>query len=637
MKKLTIKSGLLVSAIVLAASCKKFEDINVNPKDANADQVQVEYFINNAIISAQMDPHIAERVFVLYWKTAGRQHFSGGLSSGSPNDSWSTDYYRYISTWLNHANTAIQIADEKIASGKVQAYTGNLKQVARIWRAYLMSEMTDNFGPIPLNGFQGVNPDFSDVKTVYYFMLDELKDAASKLDLSVTNPDPLKNEDPAYGYNYAKWKRYANSMRLRLAMRLSEVDAAKAKAEFEAAVTGDLITGTDHIFQVQEKDGWSPLSGVMSREWNAQILSTTLENIYTGLGGVRTSDQLTDPKYATYIRAANWAGLKLTNHFSTMTNEPYAGYWFDGLPYTMDPRAYKAFPLPGDFDNTDFAKYPTYDAPSWQTTTADLVDANGATVKTLDGKFCWNGTNAGAWGTKGAQNQWRGWPGAAPRIGIKFRNSTNKRIFFAPWETYFLIAEAAVRGWTVPMTGKDAYEAAIRSSFDYWGVSSFVGNYLTSTDYNRTGTSVSWNHTTEPPASYSMNYKDGYTGTAGTATIVYPVNTIYKGGSVRNDLLCKIITQKFIAQVPWLPLESWNDHRRLGLPFMENPCVEQPLPTLPDLNAGNYMTNSVKFFPQRLAYPSSLKNTNTKGYNQALQQLGGADAVLTPLWWAKKN
>jgi len=49
------------------------------------------------------------------------------------------------------------------------------------------------------------------------------------------------------------------------------------------------------------------------------------------------------------------------------------------------------------------------------------------------------------------------------------------------------------------------------------------------------------------------------------------------------------------------------------------------------------MTSSVSFFPQRLRYPSSLPITNSAGYAQAVTALGGADAVLTPLWWAKNH
>jgi hypothetical protein len=132
-----------------------------------------------------------------------------------------------------------------------------------------------------------------------------------------------------------------------------------------------------------------------------------------------------------------------------------------------------------------------------------------------------------------------------------------------------------------------------------------------------------------------MNYEDGITGAAGTVNVAYPKNDLYKSGTIKNDQLTKIITQKFIAQTPYLTLETWNDHRRLGLPFYENPAVEDIMPDLPALNSTNYMTSSIKNFPQRMKYPSGLSNSNITGYNQAVAALGGADAVLTPLWWAK--
>ncbi len=627
---------MLLTTTLLLASCKKFEQINVSPTEANGDQVQTEYFINGSIIGAQMNPDVAERSFVLYWKTAGHQHSNGGISSGSYNDGWTGAYYDKIAAWLNSANTAIQIGEDQISKGTAKAYTPNLIQVARIWRAYLMSEMTDNFGPIPAKAFSGTNPEFSDVKTIYYYLLLELKEASAKLDLNVANTDALKKLDPAYNYDYAKWRKYANSMRMRLAMRLSEVDAAKAKTEFELAAAGsDFIKATDETFQVQERPGWDDLTGVMSREWNPQFISASLNNIYLGLGGIKTETQL-GASYLSSIKPANYLGLKFDDHFTSKTNNPSAGYWFDGLPNVIDPRAYKTFIIPGDFSDPNFNSYPSWTTDA-KTTTRNLLSATNTVVKTIDAKNTWNASNTGDWGAKGTKNEVRAYEGTMPRLSNQFRASTSKRIFFAPWETYFLLAEAAERGWSTPMGGKLAYEAGIRASFEYWGVSNSVGNYLTSEDFNRVGTSVSWDHITEPGSSHAMDYIDGYTNVAGVANVLYPVNNLYKNGTVKNDHLTKIITQKFIAQTPWLPLEAWNDQRRLGLPFFENPAIENVLPNLPALNNSNYMTSNVKFFPQRLRYPSSLQTTNAPGYQQALTALGGPDEVLTPLWWAKKN
>jgi hypothetical protein len=257
-------------------------------------------------------------------------------------------------------------------------------------------------------------------------------------------------------------------------------------------------------------------------------------------------------------------------------------------------------------------------------------------IKTIDAKYTWNAFTSGDWGVPGSKNNVRAFNGTMPRTSNEFRTSASSRIFFANWETYFLLAEGAVRGWATPMSAKAAYEAGVKANLDHWGVGAQSTAYLASTAYNNNGTSVSWDHVAEPPATHTMSYKDGYTDAAGTVQIKYPDNTIYKAGAVKNDLLTKIITQKFIAQTPWLPLETWSDHRRLGLPFFENPAVENPLVTLPNLTSGNFMTNSVKNFPQRLRYPSGLKDSNAAGYNQAVGFLGGEDGVLTPLWWAKK-
>ncbi len=287
-------------------------------------------------------------------------------------------------------------------------------------------------------------------------------------------------------------------------------------------------------------------------------------------------------------------------------------------------------------------KYPSWTEDATTTERSLIIgeednDGNGeADDIAIDAAFTWNAATTGDWGEKGARNRLL-YDGTLPRLSQKYRNSDAERIFFASWESYFLIAEAAARGWNVPMGGQAAYEQGISDSFAYNEVSQYLSTYVSSQDYNRAGTSVSWTHTAEPPATVVMDFINGYTGTPGTFDYKYPENTIYKGGSVKNDLMNKIITQKFIAQTPWLPLETWSDHRRLGLPFFENPAVENPLPDKPQLTAGNIMTNSVNVFAQRLKYPSGFSNNLPDQYSQAVGKLEGDDTVFTPLWWAKQQ
>ncbi len=560
MRKILKKTNLLGVMLLAFISCSDFEEININPTAASEDQVQTEYFINSSIGGAQQNPHISERIFVLYWDDAGRMTRVGTLSEGGSNDGWTSDYYNgYVSSWLRNINAGIEIADKQIASGNFREHTPNLKQVARIWRAYIMSEMTDNFGAIPINGFQGVNPEYSNVKEVYYYMLKELTEATSALDLSVSNPgNALKKLDPAYEYDFAKWQKYGNSLRMRLAMRLSQVDPAKAQSEFESAVGNAYIKDAADNFKVKETAGWS------------------------------------------------------------------------------DYTAYDLFKIPGDFNDPEFNSYPSWNSNA-TITKRNLVDASDNVIKEIEAAFTWNAYAAGNWGDKGSKNKVYGHTGTLPRLANKYRNNSNSRIFFASWESHFLIAEAAVRGWDVPMSGQMAYEQGINQSFAYNGVSSHLGAYLTSQAYSRVGTSVSWTHTTEPASTVAVTYLDGYTNVAGVMNLKYPKNTIYKNGTVKNDLLTKIITQKFIAQTPWLPLETWSDHRRLGLPFFENPAVETPLTNMPQLTNANFMTNNVNFYGQRLKYPSNFSSNIPGGYQQAVDKLGGEDTVFTPLWWAQQN
>ncbi len=649
-----IKKSIFYTTVILSISaCKKITDINTDPTAASASQVQVEYFIDNSIIHAQMNPGVSERAFILYWAAAGHQVSDADgatFSWGNYNDEWIGEYYDNQSGALNTINSAIDVANQQVAAGTEKTYTNNLMQVARIWRAYLLSEMSDNFGPMPTNAFQGKNPEFADVKTVYYYLLDELKDATSKLDLNVSVPSDVASEDPAYGFNFSDWQAYGNSLRLRLAMRLSEVDPSKAQSEFEAAAaSGNLLTDKSQMFQIQEKPGWDDLSGMYSRCWYQLPEAVTFNNLVVNLGSITSQEQIptviSDPAEQTTaianIKPADYAGQYYPVQLTTKTNNPFSAYWLDGLPTTIDPRAYQIFYMPGNSSDPSFPSGTCGAVTS--STTGTVKDVNNNVIKTIDGKYTWNPTPDGNWGTKG---DWHNTlfqgedigssTGMSPTLKNQFRTQTAKRVFFAPWETYFLLAEGAVRGWATPVDAQTAYETGIAKSFDYWGVSQYLGAYLASTDYNRDGTSVNWNHTTEPGDTHMMNYVDGITGTTGSVAINYPVNNLYKNGTVRNDHLTKIITQKFIAQTPWLPLETWSDHRRLGLPFFENVVLEGPIQTLPALTSANYMTSNVQFFPQRMKYPSGLQNSNVAGYDQAVQELGGSDNVLTPLWWAQQ-
>ena len=628
-------------------SCDDFEEINVSPSVAGKEVVKPYYALNNSIIGAQQSPHEAERIAVYNWASAARisGENSTFLSNGRYSDSYNHDYHNsYISNWIKNATLAITLADEKAAdlvSEHDINFNKNVKAFARIWRVVMISEYTDNFGPYPIEAFQGTNPAFNSVQEVYYFMLDELKAAVADIVLSEEPTADEAKSDPIFGYNAEKWAKYGNSLRLRLAMRLSEVDGAKAKSEFEAVDKNLLIKTLDETAKVKEYNQWNAWAGIYSRSWNIISLPSSMSNILVGLGGVSVSEQR--PDLAQYTKPMDYLGMQFLDHYADKTDNPTKGYWIDGIPENLDPRALRIYCIPGDKAADNFKDYGSSDI---KNTTQPLNDADGEKILDLQGQFTWNyypAGSRGAWSPKFAKNYAVGsWYDTMLPVLCKTYggDSESSRIWFGAWETHFLLAEAALYGWSAGTSAEAAYEQGIRVSFENFGVSQYVDAYLQSEDYNRVGVSVKFSHT-EEPASFTANYVNGYTNEAGTITYEYPnaAMGLYKGGKL-NDQLAKIITQKYIAQTPYGTLEMWNDRRRLGLPWFEIPNNETSFVGADMENTwtpNSYKEKqSSKVFPQRLRYPSSLQNADPQGYAKAIELLGGADNTLTPLWWAIK-
>ena len=650
MNKLFLGLGFCAGLV----SCSDFDEVNTNPTAAGEEYVKPQYALNNSIGQAQMNPGTAERIVVYNWASAAR--ICGEMSFlnvGRYSDDYTSSYYYPdLSASIKNATLAITAVENQLEAATTTAHEKeffpNVKQFARIWRAYLISEFVDNFGPYPIESFLGENPVFNSEKDDYEFILKELKEAAAAINTSVLPVEAEGKCDPFDNVKYdpVKWQKYANSLRMRLAMRLSNIDKATAQAEFEDAAKGNKILTADDMFAVKENDGWDVFSGVYTRSFDDQVLSSTVANLLTNLGGVKVTEQRSD--LASYVKPANYLGIKYDRHYVANTDNPTKQYWLDGMPENLDPRALKIFCLPDDENAENYIdKYNDRTAKDFVLYT---VDENGNPIPNkdnpgeikIDATRCWNGYPAGSrggWSPTLAYNQLvtNGYgPGCTlPMLGKDYCKGKS-RIFFAAWETYFLLAEASLYGWNTGTTAKEAYENGIKASFEYFGVSEYVNDYLNSTNYNRVGTSVKFDHTTEPTAE-QMTYVEGYSKEQKTVTYEYPTASKTLYGKALNDHLTKIITQKFIAQTPYLVLEMWSDFRRLGLPFFEIPANESSMTGSDMVNVWN--PNSWKdgqkweFYPQRMRYPSSLENADPEGYKQAVELLGGSDNIITPLWW----
>ncbi|MBP2618573.1 SusD/RagB family nutrient-binding outer membrane lipoprotein [Chryseobacterium jejuense] len=199
-------------------------------------------------------------------------------------------------------------------------------------------------------------------------------------------------------------------------------------------------------------------------------------------------------------------------------------------------------------------------------------------------------------------------PAARAASGDYFSGTDGKFKLFTAAETWFLKAEAALRGYSGAGDAQANYQAGITQSFGEWGKSSDVANYLAD------------NVSTEAPYIDPKNAANNIlAGDSQLSTI-----TIAWNNSDSNEKkLERIITQKWLALYPDGP-EAWAEQRRTGYPVLFKVRKND--------SGGLIDTNQMI---RRIPFTNDTKNS-TFNYAQAVQQLGGPDNGATKLWWDKK-
>lgn len=117
--------------------------------------------------------------------------------------------------------------------------------IARILKAYIFSTLTDSYGDIPyskaLQGDNGIAA-YDKQQAIYTDLFKELTEAVAQFDGGIA-----VSGDILFGGDEAKWKKFANSLHLLLALRLSKVDAGTGKTEFNKALSAGVIGAGESI------------------------------------------------------------------------------------------------------------------------------------------------------------------------------------------------------------------------------------------------------------------------------------------------------------------------------------------------------------------------------------------------------
>jgi len=171
-----------------------------------------------------------------------------------------------------------------------QTTTANLKAlnaIARIWKVFILHRATDYYGPIPYSkiGINDITVPYDNQKDIYYDFFKELTEATADLKANLTQPG-FGASDAIFKGDNTKWLKFGNSLRLRLALRISKIDPAKAKTEAEAAVAGGVMTAVadDAYLQptVSNPNGLGRIS-----DWNEFRMSATMESVLNGYNDPR--------------------------------------------------------------------------------------------------------------------------------------------------------------------------------------------------------------------------------------------------------------------------------------------------------------------------------------------------------------
>jgi len=277
--KLKYTSIILSGTLLLSlASCKKeLVKVNVNP---NATENPLPDYLLTGVIKNMADTYWgtdnnmnSSLLFAQHWAKIQYTDPDRYIYTNSSFQSlWTTSYTKGV---IN-LNKIISIAD-----GQGNA---NYKGVALVLRSWVFTLLTDQYGNIPykqaVNIDQNLTPVYDTQKDVYFALLDDLKAAQTALSTSGKGI----SGDVIYGGNIASWKKFANSLRLRIALRIADREPDKAKqvlADVQAEGSG-YISSNGEIAQLVYVDSpnQNPISNLFDTRDDYRISKTIVDQLF---------------------------------------------------------------------------------------------------------------------------------------------------------------------------------------------------------------------------------------------------------------------------------------------------------------------------------------------------------------------
>ncbi len=253
---------IIALGFTLASCTKDFDTINIDPNNSPA--VPLNYLLSQAelyIGGSAGDPGYATWRANLIYALPVTQMFSS-LSTFYAGDKYLYQADLSEAYFVTQYPSSIKGLVDIINQAKDDPANVNIYNIARILKVLQMSLITDLYGDVPYSeagqGFINTNfsPKYDDQQAIYADMLKELSEAGPALSASAITPGKA---DFVYGGDIVQWQHFANSLMLRLAMRMQKVDAANAQSWAKKALDGGVMTSNAETFSIKyANDGGTP-------------------------------------------------------------------------------------------------------------------------------------------------------------------------------------------------------------------------------------------------------------------------------------------------------------------------------------------------------------------------------------------
>ncbi|NSL90477.1 SusD/RagB family nutrient-binding outer membrane lipoprotein [Chitinophaga solisilvae] len=342
MKKIRFKLYTPLAVItlmmaMLSSSCtKNFEEYNTDNTGLTDDMLVPDFMYIGGFF-----PQIQSSIYFNFGNTTGdyqlQQNLMGDVYSGymmPPNNfrgNINNMTYSLVDGWnqsafnLAYVNVMAPIAEVR-RRGAPQA-APEFWAIALILKVEAMHRVTDIYGPIPYSSFGsgGTSSSYDKQEDVYKRFFLELDSAVNSLNKYVAEHPGVNlfsKFDMLYAGDYKQWIKFGNSLRLRLAMRVSKVNRAMAKAEAEKALDpsrGGVMEIPKDNANVSGFGLKHPLYTILTA-WTDNAMNASMESYLVGYKDPRL------PKY--YDHSTKYPGTyKGIRIGSLVTSKPgYTGY-----------------------------------------------------------------------------------------------------------------------------------------------------------------------------------------------------------------------------------------------------------------------------------------------------------------------